>query len=199
MKIFLMTAMAIILSVNIAIAAPQIGQPAPDFTGTDTFGMSHRLSDYIGKTVVLEWTNTECPYVGKHYSTGNMQAMQKAAAAKGIIWLTIASSAEGKQGYTTPEQANEYIKANNAQATARILDPSGEIGGLYEAKTTPHMFVINPEGLLVYEGAIDDDPKFKKDGMRGARNYVIAALRAIDAGQPVEVTQTQPYGCSVKY
>lgn len=199
MRKLILAAALMLWGAGSAVAAPVIGAPAPEFTGTDTYGMTHSLANYKGQTVVLEWTNTECPYVGKHYSTGNMQRLQKQARDEGIVWLTIVSSAEGKQGYNTPEQANEYINLNKAQATARILDPTGEIGALYEAKTTPHMFVIDPAGMLVYEGAIDDDPSFKPEGISRAANYVRAAWEAIANGQAPDVTTSQPYGCSVKY
>lgn len=182
-----------------AFAAPEIGKPAPEFTGMDSKGVTHKLSDLRGRTVVLEWTNHECPYVGKQYGSGNMQALQQEATDNGVIWMTIVSSAEGHQGYTTAEQAEEIMKATGSHATARILDPSGEIGGLYGAKTTPHMFVINPEGVLVYEGAIDSDNGFKEEGLVGATNYVREALNAVANGEEVEIASTKPYGCSVKY
>lgn len=182
-----------------AFAAPEIGQPAPGFTGTDSNGTEHSLSDFQGKTVVLEWTNHECPYVQKHYGSGNMQALQKAATDDGVIWLTIVSSAEGKQGYTTPEEANALIEEVGANATARILDPSGEIGKLYDAKTTPHMYVIDGEGTLVYAGAIDSNKSYDPATIEGATNYVQAALDSLKAGTPIEVASTTAYGCGVKY
>ena len=199
MKKILLSAALILMTTGSAIAAPVIGEPAPAFTGTDTNGVEHSLSDFTGSTVVLEWTNPECPYVRKHYNTGNMQALQAEATQEGIVWLTIASSADGKQGYMTPDEANALITEEGSQATARILDPSGEIGGLYDAKTTPHMFVIDPAGVLVYQGAIDDDPSFKKDNMETATNYVRSAWEAVASGENVEVSTSQPYGCSVKY
>ncbi|MCB9987895.1 MAG: redoxin domain-containing protein [Rhodospirillales bacterium] len=182
-----------------AYAAPVIGEPAPAFTGTDTNGVEHALSDYLGKTVVLEWTNHECPFVKKHYGSGNMQALQKQATDEGVIWLSIVSSAPGKQGNVTGEQANEIMAEVDAHATARILDPDGTIGHLYDAKTTPHMFVIDAEGTLVYAGAIDDQPTPRPETIEGAHNYVRAALDNLAAGTAVEVSQTQAYGCGVKY
>lgn len=177
----------------------EIGKPAPDFTGTDTQGKSHKLSDFKGKTVVLEWTNPGCPFVLKHYDSSNMQKLQKEYTDKGVIWLSIVSSAQGEQGNQTPEESNAYMTKEGSTPTARLLDPSGEIGQLYEAKTTPHMFVINPEGILAYKGAIDDNDSTNPEDAAGAKNYVRAAVDSILAGKPVETTQTKPYGCSVKY
>ena len=182
-----------------ANAAPTVGQPAPEFTGTDSNGKSHKLSDFKGKTVVLEWTNPGCPFVMKHYDSKNMQKLQADATAKDVVWLSINSSAAGKEGNQTPETANQYIKDKASKETARILDPTGEIGKLYDAKTTPHMFVINKEGVLVYDGAIDSDDSFKPEAIAGASNYVTAALTALEEGKPVEKSKTKPYGCSVKY
>jgi peroxiredoxin len=176
-----------------------VGQPAPDFTLTDTMGQSHMLSALKGKFVVLEWSNYDCPFVKKHYGTGNMQKLQKTYTEKDVVWLTINSSAPGKQGNYPPEKWNEMIKEKGSAATAVLLDPDGTIGRLYGAKTTPHMFVINPEGVLIYKGAIDDQPSFKPETVTGAKNYVAAALDAAMAGKPVETPSTQSYGCSVKY
>lgn len=176
-----------------------LGQAAPDFTLTDTNGVSHRLSDYLGNIVVLEWTNHQCPYVMKHYDSGNMQTLQKEATEDGVIWLSVASSALGKQGYTTDVEANKIIRQVGANASDRLLDPTGEIGHLYGAKTTPHMFVINAEGTLVYEGAIDDNPSHKPETIENAENYVRSALADIKAGTPVKTPQSKPYGCAVKY
>jgi peroxiredoxin len=180
-------------------AAPVVGEPAPNFKAVDTNGNEISLSDYKGKNVVLEWSNHECPFVVKHYEPGNMQKLQKPTTDGGDIWITIVSSAEGKQGSTTPEQANQVMKDVGAHSTARILDPSGDIGKLYAAKTTPHMFVIDKEGVLAYAGAIDSDTGFSSAGIKGATNYVMAALDDLNAGQPVKVASTKPYGCSVKY
>lgn len=182
-----------------ANAAVEIGKPAPEFTATDTKGVEHSLSDFKGKNVVLEWSNHECPFVVKHYGSGNMQKLQKEATDNGAIWLTIVSSAEGKQGNVTAAEANKIMEDVGAHSTARVLDSSGEIGKLYGAKTTPHMFIIDKDGVLVYEGAIDSDTSFKPESIEGATNYVREALKSLNAGTPIDVTSTQPYGCGVKY
>jgi len=180
-------------------AAATVGEKAPEFTGVDTNGTEHSLSDFEGKIVVLEWSNHECPYVVKHYDSGNMQKIQKEATDDGVVWLTVVSSAEGKQGYLEPEEANALMEEQGSNATARIMDPSGEIGKAYGAKTTPHMYVIDEEGMLVYAGAIDSDSSFKPENIEGATNYVQEALSALENDQPIEVASTKPYGCSVKY
>lgn len=182
-----------------APAAAQVGQPAPDFSGTDSTGKTHRLTDYKGKTVVLEWSNPGCPYVMKHYDSNNMQSLQKQATSDGVIWLTVNSSAADKEGYQTPDDANSYMKEKNSMPTARILDPEGTIGHLYGAQTTPHMYVIDKDGTLVYAGAIDSDNSFKPESIQGATNYVSEALNALKASKPVEVASTKAYGCGVKY
>jgi len=179
--------------------AVRVGEPAPGFTGTDSNGQTHKLSDYRGKFVVLEWTNNGCPYTRKHYASGNMQALQKEWTAKGVVWLTVLSSATGEQGYMTAEQENAYIAKVHADPTAAILDPTGTIGREYSAKTTPHMFVIDPSGKLIYDGAIDDHPTTDPADVKSSKNYVSAALTEAMAGQPVAVSSTRPYGCSVKY
>jgi len=179
--------------------AVRVGEKAPDFTGTDTHGVANKLSDYRGKVVVLEWHNQGCPYVGKYYGSAAMQRLQREWTAKGVIWLTIISSAPGKQGYVTAAEENEYLKTMNAAPTAVLLDPEGVIGHQYEAKTTPHMFVIAPDGTLVYNGAIDDKPTTDPADLAGAKNYVTAALEEVMAGKPVSISATRPYGCSVKY
>ncbi len=182
-----------------AQAAPEIGKPAPEFTGTDSNGKSHRLSDFKGKIVVLEWTNPECPYVVKHYDSKNMQKLQEEYTGKDVVWLTINSSADGKQGNLTGEAANAYITEKAAKQTAYLLDAKGDIGKAYDAKTTPHMFVINKDGVLAYEGAIDDNDSFKPEDAATANNHVKAAVDALLDGKTVETAQTKPYGCSVKY
>lgn len=181
------------------MASVEVGQPAPDFTATDIHGQEFKLSDQKGKTVVLEWTNHECPFVKKHYGSGNMQTTQKTATDKGVVWVSIVSSAPGKQGNVTPEQAIEIEKEVGANATTRILDASGEIGMAYGAKTTPHMFVINPEGTLAYAGAIDDNPSPDPATIEGAHNYVLSAVESIAAGTEIATASTTPYGCGVKY
>jgi peroxiredoxin len=182
-----------------AVASPRVGEPAPAFTGTDSHGNTRSLSDFRGETVVLEWTNRDCPYVRKHYDTGNMQALQKKVAADGIVWLSVISSAPGKQGHATPELANSVAAEQGAGPTAIILDPEGTIGRAYDARTTPHMYVIDGEGTLVYMGGIDDRPTASRADVEGAENYVLAALADVAAGRPVQTPTSRPYGCSVKY
>ncbi|MGB5282062.1 MAG: thioredoxin family protein [Arenicellales bacterium] len=180
-------------------AAVNVGQPAPDFTGADSNGKQHSLSQYKGKTVVLEWTNHDCPYVKKHYNSGNMQALQKDATANGIVWLSIISSRPGKQGHVSGKQANELTASRNASPTAVILDESSEIGLLYGAKTTPHMYIIDKSGQLVYMGGIDNTPSKDEDDIPKSKNYVRTALDEMAAGQAIKESITRPYGCSVKY
>ena len=176
-----------------------VGEPAPDFEGVDTQGVTHRLADYRGKTVVLEWTNHDCPYVRKHYSAGNMQAQQQEAAAQGVVWLSIISSAPGKQGHVTPAQADELTRSRQAAPQAVILDPDGKIGRAYSAKTTPHMYIIDPSGTLVYMGGIDNNASPNADDIPAARQHVRVALQELAAGKPISESVTRPYGCSVKY
>jgi peroxiredoxin len=180
-------------------AGPLVGQPAPDFTLPDAKGDSHALSDYKGKIVVLEWFNDGCPFVKKHYGSGSMQRLQEQARKDGVVWLTIVSSAPGKQGYLEPEQALAEKKKLGMRSKALLLDPEGKVGRMYEARTTPDMFVINADGVLVYKGAIDDQPTPDPATLKGATNYVANALAALEAGQPVNPAETKSYGCSVKY
>lgn len=189
----------LIASTASATAAPQIGKPAPGFTATDTKGETHSLSDFRGKTVVLEWTNHGCPYVQKHYDTGNMQALQKEATEDGVVWLSVISSAPGKQGHVSPARADELTEKRDAALTAVLLDPQGEVGRTYDARTTPHMYVIDPAGTLVYMGAIDDQPTARHSSVEGARNYVREALTALENGGEIAEPVTRAYGCSVKY
>jgi peroxiredoxin len=182
-----------------AQAAVSVGQPAPEFSGVDTRGKTHSLSDFAGKTVVLEWTNHDCPYVVKHYGAGNMQRQQKAATDAGVVWLSVISSAPGKQGHVEPAEADRLTESRNASPTAVILDASGDIGRAYGARTTPHMYVIDGEGVLRYMGGIDDRPTTRKDDIAGATQYVEVALAELAAGQPVSTPVSRPYGCSVKY
>ena len=175
------------------------GSPAPDFKGTDSNGAQHTLSQYKGKYIVLEWANKGCPFDQKHYLSGSMENLQKEWTAKGVIWLSVISSAPGTQGYVTPSEENTYIKTMQVASTAVLLDPTGAIGHLYSAKTTPHMFVIDPTGKLIYEGAIDNKPTTDQADLKGAQNYLNDALNAAMAGKPVAVESTRPYGCSVKY
>jgi peroxiredoxin len=181
------------------VAAVRVGEPAPNFTATDSYGHQHNLAQYKGKFVVLEWHNRECPYTKKHYDSGNMQKLQKLWTGKGVVWFTVISSAPGQQGYVTAADENDYVKRMGAAPTAVLLDPSGDLGHLYGAKTTPHMFVINPQGQLIYDGAFDNKPTTEQSDIAGATNYVTAALEEAMAGKPVAVKASQPYGCSVKY
>ena len=178
---------------------PAIGSKAPNFSLSDTNGKTHTLSDYKGRTVVLEWTNFGCPFVVKHYESGNMQSLQKKWAEKGIVWLSICSSAKGKEGHMTPSEWNKEIAGHKSASTAYLLDESGQVGKSYGAKTTPHMFIIDAKGSLVYKGAIDDKPTYKQSDVKGAHNHVDAALTDLAAGKPVQKSSTEPYGCSVKY
>jgi peroxiredoxin len=187
------------LTVALTASAVRVGDPAPDFTGTDSNGQTHHLSDYRGKFVVLEWTNYNCPFTRKHYDSGNMQALQKEWTAKGVVWLTILSSAKGADGYKTADEENAWIRQIHASPTAAILDPSGAIGHEYEAKTTPDMYVIDPSGKLIYSGAIDDHRTTDPADVKQSKNYVSAALDEAMAGQPIAVAVTRSYGCSVKY
>jgi peroxiredoxin len=188
---------ALVFAVNPTEA--EIGKSAPNFTLPDSNGISHSLSDYEGKIVVLEWLNHGCPFVGKHYNSGNMQKLQKAYTDKGVIWFSIISSAPGKQGYCTPEEANEITAEKHAVPTAVLLDPEGTVGKLYGAKTTPHMFIIGKDGKLVYNGGIDDIRSTNVEDIAKAKNYVQMALDELLAGKEVTVKTSQPYGCSVKY
>jgi len=175
------------------------GSQAPEFKGTDSNGVTHTLSQYRGKYVVLEWANKGCPYDQKHYLSGNMESLQKQWTGKGIVWLSVISSAPGEQGSVTAAEENQYLKTMKASPTAAILDTNGTIGHLYEAKTTPHIFVIDPNGKLIYQGAIDDKPTPDQADLKTARNYLNDALNSALAGKPVATPSTRPYGCSVKY
>ena len=198
-KSFLSLGMLAALTVTLVAYAVRVGNAAPDFTGTDSNGKTHKLSDYRGKYVVLEWTNNGCPYTQKHYESGNMQALQKEWTDKGVVWLTVLSSAPGEQGYMTALQENAYVGKERAAPTAAILDSTGTIGHAYEAKTTPHMFVIDPSGKLIYAGAIDDHATTDPGDIKSSKNYVSDALNESMAGKTVATSYTRPYGCSVKY
>jgi peroxiredoxin len=187
------------LTVAYSARAAQIGSQAPDFRGTDSSGKTQTLDQYSGKYVVLEWHNHDCPYTIKHYQSGNMQSLQKDWTAKGVVWLTVISSAPGQQGYVSANQENAYMKKMGAQPTAAILDPKGEIGHLYDAKTIPNMYVIDPSGKLIYAGAIDDHPTPDMSDIKLSKNYVSLALTEAMQGQSVQTPVTRPYGCSVKY
>lgn len=200
MKPFLTALAAVaIFAAAPAFAAPEIGKPAPDFTAKDIDGKDFKLSDHKGKTIVLEWSNHECPYVVKHYGSGNMQKTQKTALEQGAEWVTIVSSAPGRQGNVSAEESKKIATDAGASFTAKIMDESGAIGKAYDAKTTPHMFVIDKEGTLAYAGAIDDDPSPRPESVQTAKNYVLAALSDLAAGTPVQTPSSQSYGCAVKY
>ncbi|MGF1560690.1 MAG: redoxin domain-containing protein [Geminicoccaceae bacterium] len=189
----------------VAFAVPlaesaEIGQPAPTFTGINTAGETVALEDLRGQTVVLEWSNDGCPYVQKHYGTGNMQALQREAVDEhGAVWLTVISSAPGTQGYVEPMEADALTEDRDAAPSHVLLDPQGEIGRMYDARVTPHMYVIDGDGTLVYAGGIDDKPSANWATVEGATNYVSAALDDMAAGKPVATPSARAYGCSVKY
>jgi hypothetical protein len=180
-------------------AAQVLGQPAPNFTLADSNGRSVSLSDFRGRTVVLEWNNPECPFVRKHYGSGNMQRTQAAAARDNVVWLSINSGAPGNQGHMSGAEANAFVARSGARPAAYLLDPGGQVGRSYDARTTPHMYIVNPAGTLVYAGAIDDRPTANPEDINGARNHVLAALAELRAGRAVSVPTSRPYGCSVKY
>lgn len=191
---------AVVAICAVAQAAVEVGRPAPDFTLTDIQGKAHKLSDYQGKTVVLEWNNPDCPIVHKHYDSDNLPEMQRTFTGKGVVWLLINSGAPGLEGADySADQVNAWLKERHSTPSAYLRDPSGKVGHLYAAKTTPHLFVINPEGVLVYDGAIDSIRSAQASDIPKAENYVKEALAALEAGKPVPKANTQPYGCSVKY
>jgi len=196
---FYLSLASVVLLLASHAKAARVGEPAPDFTATDTNGQTHKLSENRGKFVVLEWHNRECPYTHKHYASGNMQKLQKEWTAKGVTWFTVISSAPGQQGYVTADEENAYLKEVNASPTAVLLDPQGDLGHLYGAKTTPHIFVINPQGVLIYNGALDDKATTEESDIATAKNYVSSALEETMAGKPVSQPTSRPYGCSVKY
>ncbi len=179
--------------------AVESGKPAPNFSLPDIQGSSVSLEKLRGKTVVLEWINHGCPFVKKHYESGNMQALQKEFTAKGVVWLSICSSAMGKQGHLSPEDWRVVEKEKGGAASAILLDEAGKVGALYGAKTTPHLFIIDPAGRLIYQGAIDDTPSTDPADVKGAVNFVRAALNESLAGKTVSTPESKPYGCSVKY
>ncbi|WP_089935869.1 redoxin domain-containing protein [Candidatus Entotheonella palauensis] len=193
------SALCLLALAVLAHAAPKVGQPAPDFTSVDSHGATHGLKDYRGKIVVLEWTNHQCPFVGKHYATGNMQALQKAATEVGVAWLSVISSAPGKQGHVSGPEANALTASRQASPTAVLLDADGVVGRLYDARTTPHMYIIDASGTLVYMGGIDDKASTQYGDVKTAKNYVRVALDELRGDQAVSTPVTRPYGCSVKY
>ena len=190
---------ALVLGMQSAAATPETGQPAPGFTVADTSGKTWSLDDAAGKILILEWTNHDCPYVRKHYGSGNMQALQKEAAAAGHVWLSVVSSAPGKQGHVSPAEADALTKERGATPAAVLLDTDGAMGRAYGAQTTPYMVVVDGSGTLAYLGGIDDRPTSDPADLKGAANYVRLALADLAAGRPVANPITRPYGCSVKY
>lgn len=196
-----LTAGALIASTAEAAPTPEVGTSAPAFSGKTSTGETVSLSDFEGKTVILEWTNDGCPFVKKHYADppSNMQSLQKSAAADDIVWVSVISSRPGAQGHVSPAEANNLTASRGAAPAHVILDESGDIGRLYGAKTTPHMYIITPEGELAYDGAIDSIPSARVEDIAKAENYVTAALADLDAGKPVATPTSKPYGCAVKY
>jgi peroxiredoxin len=198
-KLGFWAAMVVAAALVVPAWAARVGEKAPGFTATDSNGVKRTLSEYAGKYVVLEWHNNGCPYVRKQYNSGNMQKLQKEWTGRAVVWLTVISSAPGKQGYVTADEENTYVKQMNAAPTAVLLDPAGTLGHLYDAKTSPHMFIVDPSGTLIYNGAIDDQPTPDPASVAGATNYVSQALAEAMAGKSISVPTSRPYGCSVKY
>lgn len=202
LKVLRNSSIFICMSFFLAIAshaAPEVGKAAPTFTLKNTEGKEVSLADYKGKTVILEWTNHLCPFVKKHYESGNMQSLQKTATADDIVWLSIISSAPGKQGFVSADEANDLTKKRKASPSHVLFDPSGEVGMAYSAKTTPHMYIIDPDGTLQYMGGIDSIPSANQDDIKKATNYVTQAIQELKAGKTISQPKTRPYGCSVKY
>ena len=199
LKTTFLSALALVATLGLAQAAPKIGYPAPAFSAVDTTGKTWSLADVSGKGMILEWTNHDCPYVQKHYGSGNMQALQKEAKEAGYAWLSVISSAPSKQGHVTPAEGDALTKDRAASPTAVLLDEDGTMGRAYGAQTTPHMFLIDGSGTLVYMGGIDDRATTAPADVAGATNYVRLALADLAAGKPVAKAATRPYGCSVKY
>jgi len=198
-------AMLFIAAVSVAVAASgssekaEIGKVSPNFTVNDSYGKTVSLNDYRGKFVVLEWTNKDCPFVHKHYDSGSMQSTQGKARAMGAVWFSVITSAPGEQGYLAAGEVNQYRKENKVKSNATLLDGNGTVGRIYNARTTPQIVVINPKGVVIYNGAIDDRPSPDPDSLKGARNYALEALNEAMNGKPVAVSTSRPYGCSVKY
>lgn len=195
---FALAVTASLLSVALSGASHaevSVGVPPPPLKARDITGKNVALADFKGKTVVIEWTNPECPYVKKHYSTNNMQALQKEAGAGGVVWLTVSSAAPGKNGYVNDLEASMWLEQQKAKPAAFLQDPSGKIADAYGVKLALHMFVVAPDGKLAYAGAIDDRPTSKPADVKGARNYVRDAIAAVAAGKPMQPAATRPYGC----
>lgn len=198
-QLLVATLASVITSALVAAESPRVGAAAPDFSLADSKGATHSLADNKGKYVVLEWFNPECPFVKKHYGGGNMQKLQQEYSGKGAVWLSIDSSAPGKEGHLTPDAANKQMSDWKMNHTTLLFDPDGKTGQAYGAKNTPHMFVINPEGKIVYQGAIDSKATPNPADIPNSTNYVKAALDEAMAGKPISTASTKPYGCSVKY
>jgi hypothetical protein len=204
MKAILLTGLVLsALTVNAAVRhnsdKAAIGEVTPSWTIADSAGKAEDITKYRGKFVVLEWTNPECPFVKKHYNSGNMQAVQKEAEAMGAVWLSIDSAGEGKTGYMTASEANKLRKDWKVNSTATILDTNGKIGRIYSAKATPQIVIIDPKGVVIYNGAIDNKPTAEESDIPGAKNYALTNLALAMKGKPVEEATTQPYGCHVQY
>ena len=199
LKTTFLGALALAATLGLAQAAPKIGYPAPAFSAVDTAGKTWSLAELEGKKVILEWTNDQCPYVIKHYASGNMQALQKEATSAGYIWLSVISSAPGKQGHVSAAEADALTTSRGAAPTAVVLDSQGVLGRAYEAKTTPHLFIIDEAGTLVYRGGMDDKPTTDPVDIAGANNYVRMAMAELAAGKLIANPVTRPYGCSVKF
>jgi peroxiredoxin len=198
-RLLLAVAAVAVCATGAALAAPVLGEPAPAFQAMDADGHARALSDFAGKIVVLEWTSSDCPYSGKHYGSGNMQGLQKKAVKEGVVWLTVSSSAPEREGYFTPQAARAWRAKVGSHATAILLDGDGKVGRAYNARVTPHMFVIDKAGRVAYMGGIDDRPYADPASLKGAKNYVTAALADLKAGRPVAQPVSAPYGCSVRY
>lgn len=198
MKTLLVAAAAALLS-TVAAAAATVGQPAPAFTVQDTSGKPVSLADFKGKTVVLEWVNPGCPYVQKHYNSANMQGTQKDAAAKGVVWLAVNSTTAEHSDYKAPAAMAQWMQQQKAAANATLMDADGQVGRAYGARTTPHMYIVDAKGTLVYAGAIDNKPSANPADVTTATNHVKVALGELQAGKAISLPSTRPYGCSVKY
>jgi alkyl hydroperoxide reductase subunit AhpC len=197
---YLRLMLATLITSSVALAMPEVGKPAPAFTATDANGKVHNLADFKGKTVVLEWNNPECPFVKKHYNAStNMQNQQAAATKDGVVWLSVNSGAAGKQGHMSGADATAKMQSLKAANSAYLIDADGKVGQAYGAKTTPHMFIIDAQGVLRYAGAIDSNPSADAADIPAATQYVPVALAELKAGKPVTTAVTKPYGCSVKY
>ena len=198
--LWIASALALLSSAALASATQAtVGQPAPAFTVSDATGKPVSLADFKGKHVVLEWVNPGCPFVVKHYSSANMQGTQKEATAKGVVWLAVSSTAPDASDYKKPADLARWMQSQKAAATATLMDDDGKVGKAYGARTTPHMYIVDPAGTLVYAGGIDDKPSSKASDIPTSKNYVKAALAETLAGKPVTQASTKPYGCSVKY